>query len=105
MEEGNVLVTEILLVDDDEGIRTIIGLYLKKDGYVVHTAPGGRECRETLDRIRPDLIILDIMMEPVDGWETLESIRSVPGIRDIPTMMFSGKSPTSEEIGKYGGWI
>ena len=63
------------------------------------------ECLDNLTRITPDLIILDIMMHPVDGWETLTRSGTIPEPRHIPVIMFSGKSPSREEVIQYGGWI
>jgi CheY-like chemotaxis protein len=95
----------LLIVDDDPAIREIFSILLGQQGYAVHAASGGRECLDCLTRITPDLIMLDIMMHPVDGWETLSSIRKNPGTASLPVIMFSGKSPSREEILRYGGWI
>jgi two-component system, OmpR family, response regulator len=95
----------ILIVDDDPAIREIFSIYLGMGGFRVLTATGGMEC---LDRIRtetPDLILLDMMMEPMDGWETLLAIRSGPALRQIPVIIITGKQPAPEEILQYGGLI
>jgi two-component system, OmpR family, response regulator len=95
----------LLIVDDDDAIREIFSLLLTENGYSVHAASGGMECIEILTRISPDLVLLDIMMHPVDGWETLSSIRNNPRTGHIPVVMFSGKSPSREEVFQYAGWI
>lgn len=94
-----------MIVDDDPSIREIFTLLLSSKGYTVHEASGGRECIEGLRSVSPDLVLLDIMMHPVDGWETLARIRSNPLTLHVPAIMFSGKSPSQEEVISYGGWI
>ncbi|HII99159.1 MAG TPA: response regulator, partial [Methanoregula sp.] len=62
---------------------------------------GGDEALSLLKTTRPDLILLDIMMEPMDGWETLEKIKANPGIKDIPVLMFSAKKISPEEAQEH----
>ncbi|NMB77905.1 MAG: response regulator [Methanomicrobiales archaeon] len=95
----------LLIVDDDPAIREVFSILLSKHGYTVHAAPGGRECLDCLKKTSPDLVMLDIMMHPIDGWETLTAIRKNPETGVLPTIMFSGKSPSREEVLMYGGWI
>ena len=70
----------VLIVDDDPAIREIFTVYLEMEGYRILAAAGGMECLDLLKTQKPDLILLDMMMEPMDGWETLLAIRSQPGI-------------------------
>ena len=95
----------LLIVDDDPTIREVFSLILSSQGYTVHCADGGVSCIETLKSITPDLVLLDIMMHPVDGWETLTTIRNNPYTGQVPAIMFSGKTPSREEVINYGGWI
>jgi two-component system OmpR family response regulator len=60
----------ILIVDDEPAIREIFTAYLERGGYTSLAVAGGMECLETLKTQKPDLILLDLMMEPMDGWET-----------------------------------
>ncbi len=93
----------ILLIDDDPPILETFSRFLTKEGYSVHTADGGEKAIAVLETIIPDIILLDIMMEPMDGWETLLAIRNNPKTKTVPVMMVTAKSPTWEEIQKYGG--
>ena len=68
-------------------------------------AYGGEECLEILKTVTPDLILLDIMMEPVDGWETLERIKENPRTKDIPVLMLTAKQLTPTEAQEYGIYI
>jgi len=69
------------------------------------TAFSGGECLETLKSTTPDLVLLDIMMEPMDGWETLEKIKTNPETRNIPVLMLTAKPLTPEEANQYGVYI
>lgn len=82
----------ILLVDDDELFIMLFSRFFENDGWKVLTAPGGRECLELLGRQLPDLVLLDIMMKPMDGWETLLRIKENPGWANVPVAMLTGKS-------------
>ena len=75
--------------------------FLLKAGIGSCTAPGGNECISLIAEKLPDLILLDIMMEPVDGWDTLARIRSDRMTRDLPVIMVTGKQPTMEEIHQH----
>ncbi len=65
----------ILVVDDDPGIVALIVTMLKKDGYTTVTAVNGREALEKYERARPDLVLLDLAMPGMDGFEVLAEIR------------------------------
>lgn len=95
----------LMLVDDDPAIREIFSIFLEKTGFQVHVVPGGKECLDFLKTTVPDLILLDIMMEPMDGWATLNAIKKNPATRTIPVIMLTGKQPTPDELQQYGKWI
>jgi CheY-like chemotaxis protein len=95
----------IMIVDDAPAIREVFTLFLERTGYLVHAAPGGMECLELLKTVQPDLLLLDIMMEPMDGWETLDAIKSTNATRQVPVMMVSAKPPTRTEILQHGSQI
>lgn len=96
----------ILIVDDSPFIIDIFSAMLGKGGYRTIFAPGGRECLDILQEgIRPDLVLLDIMMEPPDGWETLVRIKADPRTAAIPVMMITAKDLTPGEAEEYGSWI
>lgn len=86
----------ILIVDDSTFIVDGLVALLKKS-YQPIPSYGGEECIEILRKVTPSLIILDIMMEPMDGWETLSRIKKNPKTRHIPVLMFSAKKISPEE--------
>lgn len=73
---------KILLVDDEPDILELVGFHLRKEGYTVFTASGGKEGVEIACREQPALIILDVMMPDMDGMETCEKIRQIPQLKD-----------------------
>jgi len=95
--------TTILIVDDNPDIRELFTTFLNIAGFSTMAVGGGAECIELLKTTRPDLILLDIMMEPMDGWQTLKFIKSQPESRDIPVFMVTGKAITETEQQMYNG--
>jgi two-component system, OmpR family, response regulator len=91
----------VLIVDDDPDIVDLIHLLLDKKGYATLKAAGGKECLEILKTHKPDLILLDVLMENIDGWQTLEQIKKNPQTKSIPTLMLTGKRFTAAEAKQY----
>ncbi len=95
----------ILVVDDSPFIVDIFVTMLERGGYKTYSAYSGEECLEILRTEIPDLILLDIMMEPMDGWQTLNAIKNNPSTRMIPVMMLTAKQLTPTEAQEYGIYI
>ncbi len=91
----------ILIVDDSSFIVDGLAAILARKGYTPLSAHGGDECIRILETIKPDLILLDIMMEPMDGWETLKKIKDNPATKEIPVLMFSAKKITPAEAQEH----
>ena len=81
----------VLIVDDDERLREFVRVNLEAEGYEVREAGSADEALSALGERSPDLILLDVMMPQVDGWETLRRIQEHTGVGAIPVVMFSGK--------------
>jgi two-component system OmpR family response regulator len=95
----------ILVVDDSPFIVDVFVTMLERGGYRTVAAYGGDECLEVLKTVNPDLILLDIMMEPMGGWETLERIKENPATKEIPVLMLTAKQLTPAEVQEYGIYI
>jgi CheY-like chemotaxis protein len=95
----------ILVVDDSPFIVDVFVTMLERGGYRTVAAYGGEECLEILKTVTPDLILLDIMMEPMDGWETLEHVKENPSTKEIPVLMLTAKQLTPAEAQEYGIYI
>ncbi|MBI5253433.1 MAG: response regulator [Euryarchaeota archaeon] len=83
---------KIMTVDDEPDIRFMIRRILEKAGYEVTEAGSGEECLEKLKKERPDLILLDVMMPGLNGWEALKKIRAKEEWKSIPVAMVTVKS-------------
>jgi excisionase family DNA binding protein len=81
----------VLIVDDDARLREFVRVNLEMDGYSVREAASAAEGLAALEEEPPDLILLDVMMPEVDGWEMLRRVRERHGVDSIPVIMFSGK--------------
>jgi adenylate cyclase len=79
----------ILVVDDNEGNREMLARRLARQGYDVRRAPGGREALDALRGDRADLVLLDVLMPGMDGYETLTRLKADESLRDIPVLMIS----------------
>lgn len=95
----------IMVIDDSPFIVDIFVTMLERGGYTVCSATSGPEGIDLLKTITPDLILLDIMMEPMDGWETLVAIKQNFDTKDIPVMMLTAKQLTPQEAQEYGMYI
>ena len=91
----------ILIVDDSPYIVDGLVALLKRKGFNPIATHGGDEALTVLNSAKPDLVLLDIMMEPMDGWETLDKIKANPETKDLPVLMFSAKKITPEEAQEH----
>jgi DNA-binding response OmpR family regulator len=89
---------KILVVDDQQDIRELAASLLVGDGYEVGTAENGLAALERLETESFDLVLLDINMPHMDGWETLRLIRADAEWRHLPVVMFSIKSETVDKV-------
>ncbi|MGH2388685.1 MAG: response regulator transcription factor [Chloroflexota bacterium] len=87
--------TKILVVDDDRHIRELVSLFLRKAGFEIHEACDGVEALSTLDVVKVDLVILDIMMPHLDGWDLCRELRKH---YDVPILMLTAKGETAQKI-------
>ena len=81
----------VLIVDDDARLREYVRVNLEAEGYLVREAESAEEGLAALEERSPDLILLDVMMPQVDGWEMLRRVQDKHGVGAIPVIMFSGK--------------
>lgn len=96
---------KILYIDDEALLKMAFVETLKQQGFDARGAISGKEALEMIDADVPDIIILDIMMKPMDGWETLSNIKAREHSRDVPVIMQTGKSLTIRDVLKYGDLI
>ncbi|MCS7180863.1 MAG: response regulator [bacterium] len=92
---------KILIIEDDAEERLILGRELRRQGYIVYEAPTGEEGLKIFKEDRPDLVILDVMLPGIDGWEVLKRIKKGPLSRKVPVMMLTGKAEDKDKIKGY----
>lgn len=85
----------ILLVDDDPNISRLVQLYLEKEGFEVKTADRGDDALAQFRRLPPDLMLLDVMLPGMDGWQVLKSVRKTSS---IPIIMLTAKDETFDKV-------
>ncbi len=86
---------KILVVDDDTNICELLRLYLTKEGYQVTTANDGEEGLEKFNQLKPDMVLLDVMMPKMDGLEVCRRIRK---LGNTPVMMLTAKGETFDKV-------
>ena len=85
----------VLIVDDDEKLSKMLAFLFMAKGFKVESANSGPAAFEVLERIKPSIVILDIMMPGMDGFEVCEKVKGDPILKDIPVIILSALS--SEE--------
>jgi diguanylate cyclase (GGDEF)-like protein len=90
----------VLVVDDDRNLRKIISTNLELAGYAVVTASDGREALEKIEQDVPDLLLLDLMMPFMDGYEVAKRVRSHPNpsIANVPIIILTAKGETEDKL-------
>ena len=92
---------KILAVDDERHIVRLVQVNLERAGYEVVTANDGKEALEKVAGENPDLVVLDVMMPYMDGFEVLQNLRRDPSTRDIPVIMLTAKA---QDADVFKGW-
>jgi two-component system alkaline phosphatase synthesis response regulator PhoP/two-component system response regulator VicR len=92
---------KILAVDDERHIVRLVQVNLERAGYEVITAFDGVEALKKVHDEKPDLIVLDVMMPQMDGFETLKNLKANPATRDVPVIMLTAKA---QDADVFRGW-
>src|SRR3989441_9993054 len=85
----------VLVIDDDNDIRALVSELLERAGMAVEQAPDGRSGLRLLHQKAPDLVVLDVSMPDLDGWQTLERIRD---LTDVPVLMLTARGDELERV-------
>ena len=92
---------QILVVDDDRNLRKIIQANLELAGYSVRAVPTGADALRELDAEQPDLVVLDVMMPAMDGYEVARKIRSRPASAHVPIIMLTAKGEVGDKLAGF----
>ncbi len=91
----------ILAVDDEPNIVRLIQVNLERNGYTVETANNGVQALAKIRERRPDLVVSDVMMPEMGGFELLDSIRMDPALADLPVIMLTAKTQDADVVRGY----
>ncbi len=86
---------KVLIVDDDKNICDLLRLYLEKDGYSVILSHDGEEAVVKFNALKPDMVLLDIMLPGIDGWQVCREIRKKS---NVPIIMITAKGETIDKV-------
>jgi two-component system alkaline phosphatase synthesis response regulator PhoP len=89
---------KIVIIDDEDDIREILSYNLIKEGFQVHAASNGIEGISICKNIKPDLVILDVMMPGMDGVEVCEALRKIPGLENILICFLTARNEDYSQI-------
>jgi DNA-binding response OmpR family regulator len=87
----------VLVVDDDPNALDIVRTYLESKGYLVATAKDGQEALAQLERVRPAIVLLDVMMPGMDGWEVARVIKNHPVFGRTRVVMLTARSDFADK--------
>lgn len=88
---------KILLVEDDDGLANVYRMRLETEGFKVHRVPNGEDALASAIEFRPDLILLDVMMPKVSGFDVLDILRNTPETANIKIVMLTALSQDSDK--------
>lgn len=90
--------TKILIADDEEHLGYMVKFKLEKEGFDVIWKMNGRQALEAVQEERPDLVILDVMMPGLTGFEVLEAIKADPELKDTPVIMLTASGLEADTV-------
>lgn len=88
----------VLIVDDDPAARELVAERLEGVGYILHTASDGREALDFARRLLPDVILLDVLMPEIDGYEVCRRLRRDPLLRDVPVILLTALDDRASRV-------
>jgi len=88
----------LIYIEDEEEMIDLVSLVLGRRGYEVHGANGGRQGLELVRRELPDLILLDLMMPDMDGWDVYHHLKAEDETRDIPVIIVTAKAQSIDKV-------
>jgi two-component system response regulator VicR len=95
-DDGRVV--KIVCIEDDPKTIDLVKLILKKEGFEVTGVINGRDGLVAIEEIRPDVVLLDLMMPDMDGWEVYQSMRANEVMKDIPVIVLTAKAQSIDKV-------
>ncbi len=88
----------VVCVEDEPEMIDLVKLILGRKGFDLVGAVGGREGIETVRRLKPDLVLLDLMMPDMDGWEVYQQMKADDALKDIPVIVVTAKAQSIDKV-------
>ena len=95
---GASAAARVLVVEDERDIAALVAYHLTREGYRVSTAGSGDEALETASRERPDIVVLDLMLPGLSGYEVLQELRRRAGLEDVPVIVLTARKEEADRI-------
>ena len=95
---NNTTVKHIVCIEDETEMIELIRLILGRRGFEVHGAPGGKEGLQMVRELIPDLVLLDLMMPEMDGWEVYQQMKADVSTRDIPVIVVTARAQNIDKV-------
>jgi len=89
---------KVVCIEDEPEMIDLVKLILGRKGFDLTGAMGGREGLETVRRIKPDLVLLDLMMPDMDGWEVYQKMKADKELMDIPVIVVTAKAQSIDKV-------
>lgn len=96
MDKGQAL--KILYIEDDQEMIELIEMILNHKGFQIYGAQGGRKGLELVDQLKPDIILLDLMMPDLDGWDVYQQLKSNQDTKNIPVIVITAKAQPIDRV-------
>jgi two-component system, OmpR family, response regulator VicR len=88
----------VVCIEDEPEMIDLMTLILTRHGFEVHGAYGGQQGLDTINRVQPDLVLLDLMMPEMDGWQVFQTLRVNPATADIPVIIVTAKAQSIDKV-------
>jgi two-component system response regulator VicR len=95
---GNTDTIKIVCIEDDPEMIELVKLILIRKGYDVTGATGGKEGLKVVEEVKPDLVLLDLMMPDMDGWEVYKQMRDNEAMKHIPVIVVTAKAQSIDKV-------
>ena len=89
---------QVIYIEDEQEMIDLVSLILSRKGYVVTGANGGRDGLNLVRQQRPDLVLLDLMMPDMDGWEVYQQMKADEKLRQIPVIVITAKAQSIDKV-------
>jgi DNA-binding response OmpR family regulator len=90
--------TRVVCIEDEPEMIDLVKLILSRKGFDVMGARGGQEGLQLIERVRPELVLLDLMMPDIDGWEVYQRMKANPAMNQIPVIVVTAKAQSIDKM-------